>query len=159
MFCFLFWEPVQYYEPTAKYPETNFLPARHVSIAWKHGDAFTYKVLTTLDGKWEDGCELVRNIVKSRVDLEDNVNVELHKRRLEVGQHESNQSKLKSATRTGRKEIPKRIWISDTGKHLKFVFNYILKIMIPLKRRWGLEGRQKTRTRRPNQKINFKTFV
>ena len=72
MFRFSFWEPVWYYEPTAKYPEPNFLPARHVGIAWKHGDAFTYKVWTTPDGKWEDGCELIRNIVRSRVDQDDN---------------------------------------------------------------------------------------
>ena len=51
---------------TAKYPEPNFLPARHVRIAWNHGDVFIHRVWTTRNGKWEDGTELVRNIVRSR---------------------------------------------------------------------------------------------
>jgi hypothetical protein len=40
-FRFKFWEPVWYYEPTAKYPAPNFLAGRFVGIAWDHGDAFT----------------------------------------------------------------------------------------------------------------------
>jgi hypothetical protein len=47
MFRFRFWEPVWYFEPTAKYPKPNFLPGRFVGIAWEHGDAFTYKIWTT----------------------------------------------------------------------------------------------------------------
>ena len=44
MFQFGFWAPVWYYKPTAKFPAPNFLPERHLGIAYKHGDYFTYKV-------------------------------------------------------------------------------------------------------------------
>jgi hypothetical protein len=66
MFRFRFWEPVWYYELTAKYPAPNFLPRRFVGIAWDHGDAFTYEIWTTPDNVWEDGTKLIRNVVKSR---------------------------------------------------------------------------------------------
>ena len=66
MFRFGFWAPVWYYEPTAKFPAPNFLPARHLGIASEHGDYFTYKVWTLPDDKWENGRELVRNIVTMR---------------------------------------------------------------------------------------------
>ena len=52
MFRFGFWAPVWYYEPTAKFPAPNFLPARHLGIASEHGDYFTYKVWTLPDDKW-----------------------------------------------------------------------------------------------------------
>ena len=65
-FRFRFWEPVWYYEPTAKHPKPNFLPGRFVGIAWDHGDAFTYRVWTTPADDWTKGLELIRNIVKSR---------------------------------------------------------------------------------------------
>jgi hypothetical protein len=70
MFRFHFWEPVWYYEPTAKYPKSNFLPGRFVGIAWDHGDAFTYKIWTTPDSEWTKGTELIRNVVKSRSSTE-----------------------------------------------------------------------------------------
>ena len=66
MFRFHFWEPIWYFEPTAKYPNSNFLPGRFVCIAWEHGNAFTYKIWTTPDNDWKKGCELIRNVVKSR---------------------------------------------------------------------------------------------
>jgi hypothetical protein len=66
MFRFAFWEPVWYYEPTAKYPKPNFLPGRFVGIAWNHGDAFTYKIWTTPNNDWEQGLELIRNVVHGR---------------------------------------------------------------------------------------------
>jgi hypothetical protein len=66
MFRFRFWEPVWYFEPTAKYPAANFLQGRFVGITWDCGDSFTYKIWTTPNDVWEDGCELIRNIVRSR---------------------------------------------------------------------------------------------
>ena len=66
VFRFYFWQPVWYYEPTAKYPSPNFLPGRFVGIAWDHGDAFTYKIWTEPDNDWTKGTELIRNIVKPR---------------------------------------------------------------------------------------------
>ena len=66
MFRFGFWEPVWYYEPTASFPHSNFLPGRFIGIAWQHGDAFTYRIWTTPSGDWKDGRELIRNVVKSR---------------------------------------------------------------------------------------------
>ena len=41
MFRFGFWAPVWYYEPTAKFLVTNFLPAQHLGIDSKHGKYFT----------------------------------------------------------------------------------------------------------------------
>ena len=38
MLRFGFWAPVWYYEPTAKSPAPNFLPARHLGMAFEHGD-------------------------------------------------------------------------------------------------------------------------
>ena len=61
-----FWAPVGYYEPTEKFPAPNFLPARHLGIASKHGNYFTYKVCTLPDNKWENGRELLRDIVTMR---------------------------------------------------------------------------------------------
>ena len=66
MFRFGFWAPVWYYKPTVKLPAPNFLPARHLGIASEHGDYFTYKVWTLPDNKWENGRELVRDIVTMR---------------------------------------------------------------------------------------------
>jgi hypothetical protein len=72
MFRFRFWEPVWYYEPTAKYPAANFLQGRFVGIAWNCGDSFTSKIWTTPNDVWEDGCKLIRNIVRSRSKKRDN---------------------------------------------------------------------------------------
>jgi hypothetical protein len=69
-FRFVFWEAVWYYEPTARYPEPNMLPGCFVGLANSVGDAFTYKIWMTPNGNWEDGLELVRNIVKSRDDTD-----------------------------------------------------------------------------------------
>ena len=66
MFRFGFWSPVWYYEPTAKFPAPNFLPVMHIGIVSEHGDYFTYKVWTTPNNKWEDGQELIRDIVTMR---------------------------------------------------------------------------------------------
>ena len=66
MFRFGFWAPVWYYEPTAKFPAPNFLPASHLGIASEPGDYFTYKVWTLPYNKWENGRELVRDIVTMR---------------------------------------------------------------------------------------------
>ena len=69
VFRFAFFQPVWYYEPTAKYPEPNFLPGRFVGIAWNHGDALTYRIWTCLSGdSIAAGQELIRNIVKPRVE-------------------------------------------------------------------------------------------
>jgi hypothetical protein len=66
MFWFTFWEPIWYYEPTAKYPKPNFLPGRFVGIAWDHGNVFMYRVWMTPKNNWEDGPELACNVVWAR---------------------------------------------------------------------------------------------
>jgi hypothetical protein len=66
MFRFAFWEPVWYYEPTAKFPKPNFLPGRFVGIAWDHGDALTYQIWTTPNNDWNKGLLLIRNVVRGR---------------------------------------------------------------------------------------------
>ena len=52
--------------PQQNYLAPNFLPARHLGIASEHGEYFTYKVWTLPDDKWENGRELVRDIVTMR---------------------------------------------------------------------------------------------
>ena len=52
--------------PTAKFPAPKFLPARHLGIASEHGKYFSYKVWTLPDYKWENGREMVRDIVTMR---------------------------------------------------------------------------------------------
>jgi hypothetical protein len=71
MFRFRFWETVWYFEPTAKSPASNFLQGRFVGIAWGCRDSFTCKIWTTPNNVWEDGCKLIRNIVRSRSKQQD----------------------------------------------------------------------------------------
>jgi hypothetical protein len=66
VFRFSFWRPLWYYEPTAKFPALNFLPGRMVGIAWEHGDALSYRIWTTPNDDWEQGTELIRNVVQDR---------------------------------------------------------------------------------------------
>jgi hypothetical protein len=38
MFCYVFWEPVLYFDPVASFPKETFLPGRfYIGIAWDHG--------------------------------------------------------------------------------------------------------------------------
>ena len=64
-FCFSFWQAIEYYEPTAKFPEARWKAGRFLGIAWESGDAFTFKVWTEKDG-WSKERELTRNIVRAR---------------------------------------------------------------------------------------------
>ena len=65
-FRFSFWEPIEYLEPTAKFPQSRWGYGRFIGIAWDSGDMFTFKIWTEPDGDWTKGLELVRNIVRSR---------------------------------------------------------------------------------------------
>lgn len=60
---FHIWQPIWHYEPIAKFPKSNLLPGWFTSIVWNCGDAFTYVIWKTSRRKWEDGLELVHNIV------------------------------------------------------------------------------------------------
>ena len=64
-FRFSFWQAIEYYEPTAKFPEARWKAGRFLGIAWESGDAFTFKIWTEKDG-WSEGRELTRNIVRAR---------------------------------------------------------------------------------------------
>ena len=64
-FRFHFWESIQYYEPTSRFPEARWRTGRFLGIAWNSGDAFTFIVWTEPDGDWNTGRELIRNIVRS----------------------------------------------------------------------------------------------
>ena len=68
MFRYAFWQPIEYLDPSIKFPDCKWKPGRFVGIAWKHGDPLTYKIWTEPDaGGWEKGSELVRNVVRPRV--------------------------------------------------------------------------------------------
>ena len=71
MFCFHFWEPVEYFEPTAKFPNYKWLSARFVGITWDQGDAFTYHVWTTPDGDHEKGKLLTRDVLQQKGETHD----------------------------------------------------------------------------------------
>ena len=65
-FCYVFWEPVLYFDPVATCFKTTFLPGRFTGIAWDHGDVFTYRIWSLPEGDWTRGCELTWNVVKPR---------------------------------------------------------------------------------------------
>ena len=104
MFRFGFWEAVWYYEPTAKYPQPNFLPARHIGIAWHHGDAFTYVVWTCPDNMWEEGQKLIRNVVRARKCNECQPVVDYDESSLLLTKRELSSSQRKVARRRDRKK-------------------------------------------------------
>jgi len=104
MFRFGFFEPVWYYEPTAKYPEPSFCPGRFVGIAWDHGDAFTYRIWTCPNGKWTGGTELIRNIVKPRDSPSTPHGTETPEHDLEFTIHHSNTKKRKRKASKQRPE-------------------------------------------------------
>eukprot|EP00957_Ditylum_brightwellii_P124409 9482144-Ditylum_brightwellii.AAC.1 len=62
VFCFKFWQDIEYLDPDLKFPEFKWQNGRFVCIAWDHGDAFTYKIWTEPEkGGWKKGWELIRN--------------------------------------------------------------------------------------------------
>ena len=63
-FRFHFWQPIEYFDPTAKYPDSMWKRGRFLGIAWDSSDQFTFKLWTEPDGNWKQGGELVRNIVR-----------------------------------------------------------------------------------------------
>jgi hypothetical protein len=104
-FRFTFFEPVWYYEPTAKYPEPNFLPGRFVGIAWNHGDALTYRIWTCPSGRSiADGQELIRNIVKSRNENATATDLPAYILEFERGQRSRKRKRSKKTTTDARVE-------------------------------------------------------
>ena len=65
-FRFSFWQPVEYYDPVAKFPDSQWKRGRFLGIAWDSGDQFTFKIWTDHDDDWKNGKELTRNIVRPR---------------------------------------------------------------------------------------------
>ena len=65
-FRFTFWQPIEYFDPVAKFPDSQWKKGRFLGIAWDTGDQFTFYVWTDHDGDWKNGSELTRNIVRPR---------------------------------------------------------------------------------------------
>jgi hypothetical protein len=63
-FRFGFWQPIDYFDPTAKFPDSQWKQGRFLGIAWDYGDQFTFTIWTEPGGDWRKGRELVRNIVR-----------------------------------------------------------------------------------------------
>jgi hypothetical protein len=66
---FHFWEPVWYYEPTVRFPDSPWKAGWFIGFADRCGDSFTYKVWTCLDptnADYTTGRELTRDIVIRR---------------------------------------------------------------------------------------------
>ena len=67
VFRFEFWQPIEYLYPNVNFPGCKWKPGSFIEIAWKHGDPFTYKVWTELEGGGcKKGQELIRNFVRVR---------------------------------------------------------------------------------------------
>ena len=66
-FRFTFWEEIEYYEPTAKFPQTRWRNGWFIGIAWTLGDEFTFYIWTDPGEEgWQKGRELTRNLVRRR---------------------------------------------------------------------------------------------
>ena len=66
-FQFTFWQEIEYYEPSAKFPQYRWQNGRFIGIAWDLGDQFTFYVwMEPDDGGWNKGQELTHNIIRPR---------------------------------------------------------------------------------------------
>ena len=65
-FRFTFWQPIEYFDPTAKFPDSLWKKGRFLGIAWDSGDQFTFRIWIDHDDDYNNGRELIRNIVRPR---------------------------------------------------------------------------------------------
>jgi hypothetical protein len=68
VFCFIFYEPIYYLEPSARFPKPNMLAGRFLGIARTTGDSFTFYILT--DKHKERNVVLTRSVIRKRNPLE-----------------------------------------------------------------------------------------
>jgi hypothetical protein len=66
MFRFHLWEPIWYYEPRTKQPDSSLKKARWHGIAHSAGDAMTYFIETEQDDPTKRNVILVRSIIRTR---------------------------------------------------------------------------------------------
>ena len=65
-FEYSFWQPIDYFDPTARFPDSKWKPGYFLNIDWSSGDAFTFVIWTEKDGYCKQGRELARNIIRPR---------------------------------------------------------------------------------------------
>ncbi|MGH3054674.1 MAG: hypothetical protein ACRDL7_06820, partial [Gaiellaceae bacterium] len=65
VFRFKFWQPIHYFDPTARFPQPTLLPGRFLGVAWSSGDAFTYYIKTERGDGARDTV-LVRSVIRKR---------------------------------------------------------------------------------------------
>ncbi len=65
-FRFKFWEPIKFYSTKQPFPQSRWIMGRFLGIAWDSGDLFTFRVWSEPNGKWQDGQEYTRNVVRLR---------------------------------------------------------------------------------------------
>ena len=77
MFRFHFWEPIEYYDPSAKQPQSGWLPGLLLGINRQAGDAMTYFIET--DKNSGKDVVLTRSTVRSQYinDINSEPNVEV----------------------------------------------------------------------------------
>jgi hypothetical protein len=68
-FRFKFWQPIKFMDKS-QFPGSTWVLGRFIGIAWDTGDLFTFKVWSEPEGKWQDGQEFVRNVVRPRAESE-----------------------------------------------------------------------------------------
>ena len=66
MYRFHLWEPIWYYEPRTKQPDSSLKKARWLGIAHSAGDAMTYFIETEQDEPTKRNVILVRSIIRTR---------------------------------------------------------------------------------------------
>ena len=64
-FRFKFWQPVKFYNKSS-FPNSRWVMARFLGIAWDTGDLFTFRLWSEPDGDWTKGREFTRNVVRDR---------------------------------------------------------------------------------------------
>ena len=103
-FRFTFWQEIEYYEPSAKFPQNRWQNGRFIGIAWDSGDQFTFYVWTEPDdGGWNKGQELTRNLIRPRRKKLGDIQEETKEPEIEDMTHFKFQKKVRTKKRRGRK--------------------------------------------------------
>jgi len=56
----------KFYAAKQPFPKYRWIQGRFLEISWETSDLFTFLVWSELDGRWQDGQEFIRNVVRKR---------------------------------------------------------------------------------------------
>ena len=63
-FRYDFWQPIDHFDPTARFPELPWKPGYYLHIDWTSGDPFTFVIWNEVGGSLEQGRQVVQNIIR-----------------------------------------------------------------------------------------------